>query len=62
MHIWDFAAPLSDGNILGCYESYHLIVINTETRELMSRIEYDPEVAICGCIFKNLKENETVQE
>lgn len=59
---WDFAVLLSDGNILGCYESYHLIVINTEMGELMSRVDYDSGAVICGGSFKNLKENENVQD
>ncbi len=56
-----FAIPWSNGNIVGCYESYILAEIDTNTGQLMKPIDYNPCVSIFGCSFKNIIANDIVK-
>lgn len=59
---WAFAIPWSNGNIVGCYESYILAEIDTKTGQLMKPIDYNPGVSIFGCSFKNIIANDIVKD
>lgn len=56
---WDFAIPWCDGNLIGCYDLFHLIGIDLITGELMEEITYYPGISIYSCNFKNASIDET---
>ena len=48
---WDYAVPMQNGSILGCYEFYNLQIVDSVNNKLLSQIEYTPGICITGCCF-----------
>lgn len=51
---WDFIIPWNDKTLLGCFENYRVIIIDSESKELGEEVEYMPGISICGCSFENI--------
>ena len=58
---WDFAVPQNNLNILGCYEFYNLMEVDSTDNTLLNPISYYPGISIVGCNFDNAITDETVQ-
>ncbi len=59
---WDFAVPMSNDNILGCYEFYNLIEVNASNNALLNEVEYYPGIAIAKCNFDDEIFNEDLND
>lgn len=51
---WDYAIPWSDGNLIGCFDSYHLTGVSALDNRLLDPIDYDPGISILGCSFRDV--------
>ena len=49
---WDYAVPMRNGNILGCYEFYNLHIVSPENNNLLIPIAYTPGICITDCRFE----------
>lgn len=56
---WDYAIPWHSNEIIGCFENYRIIRIDTKTGESFQETEYTPGVAIYGCSFRNAQMDDT---
>ena len=59
---WDFAIPWSDGNLIGCFESYNLMRVTSSNNTLLDHVEYYPGISIAGCKFKGIQTDRDTQE
>ena len=51
---WDFVIPWEKDTMIGCFDGYKLVGINTKNNELMNEIIYYPGVSIINCTFRNI--------
>lgn len=59
---WDFVVPWHDQKLMGCYETFSLIMIDSKTGELSEPIEYEPGLSLAGCNFANIHADESTME
>lgn len=52
---WDYAVSYGENQMLVCYETYKLMVLNTRTGKELYDVSYTPGLAIYGCNFYGVK-------
>ena len=51
---WNQVIPWAGGRLVGCFESYRLMLLSAYDNALLSTIEYIPGISIIGCRFKGI--------
>lgn len=59
---WDYAIPWHSDEIIGCFENYRIIKINTRTGESDPETDYTPGIAIHECNFRNAQMDDATLE
>ena len=59
---WNYVAPWQNNKMIGCFEPFHVTLIDRDTGELSVPVEYEPGLALAGCDFSNIRANDSVKE
>ena len=59
---WNYVAPWQNNKMIGCFETFHVTLIDRDTGELSVPVEYEPGLALAGCDFSNIRANDSVKE
>lgn len=58
---WDYVVPWRNNMMLGCFESFHVTLIDRDTGEQTDPVEYEPGLALAGCTFSNIRADDNVK-
>ena len=59
---WNYVAPWQNNKMIGCFETFHVTLIDRDIGELSVPVEYEPGLALAGCDFSNIRANDSVKE
>ena len=59
---WNYVVPWRNNKMLGCFETFHVTLIDRNTGEQTDPVEYEPGLALAGCDFSNIRADDNVKE
>ena len=60
-YCWNYVVPWQDNKMLGCFETYQIVLVDRDTGERTNPVKYEPGLSLTGCMFTNINANDDVK-